>query len=173
MVLRGTWGGCIASRSRISRPTSESALAPLHGTGRGVADARRRHIAGREGLGRGVGYVAVDGATVRLARGGIAVPIRGGIVHAFAVQGGCVARRAEGIDHVSCEAVDSFFVDVVGEGDESAAGWTPGFQVAGKDALTTAVVTFPVEGVDIVVCLSTESLSSGQSSPGKCFRLTT
>lgn len=101
----------------------------------------------------------MDEATVRLARGGVAIPIRGGIVHAFAIQGGCVARRAEGIDHVGCEAVDSFIVDVVGEGDESAAGGTPGFQVAGEDTPTMAVVALPVEGVDVVVRLSKKKRS--------------
>ena len=112
----------------------------------------------------------MDGATVRLARGGIAIPVRGGVVHAFAVQGGCVARRAEGIDHVGCEAVDSSVVDVVGEGDESAAGWTPGFQVAGKDGPTTAVVALPVEGVDVVVCLSTKKVLALVNLPGRMYQ---
>jgi predicted ThiF/HesA family dinucleotide-utilizing enzyme len=62
-----------------------------------------------------------DATRVWLARGGITIPIFWGIIHAFTVKSGRVTSSTEGINHVGCESVDRFVVDIVGEGDEAVA----------------------------------------------------
>lgn len=97
-----------------------------------------------------------DATIVWLARDGIAIPVFWGVTHAFTVQSGRETSSVEGINHVCCKGVDGFVVNVVCEGDEAVA-CGGGFQATGEDTLTTSVVTLPVKGVDIIVCLCKKS----------------
>lgn len=97
-----------------------------------------------------------DATSVWLARGRIAIPILWGITHTFTVKSGRETSGVEGINHIRCESVHCFIMNVVCQGD-NAVTRGGGFQAAGEETLTMSVVTLPVEGVDIIVCLYKKS----------------